>query len=178
MCAPSRSPPIGPAQGAPSASAAFFPDEFGLPLLVENWCVPEYASLPVTGTLAMTVDTDHRGTFRYDRSSRRVVLADWTREKSAAAAEATTGYAHRVLAANPGCLPVSPNYARTTTAHPVGGLRHRTVHGPRRPGPGGNKGLYVMDGSLLPGNVGGANPSLTIAAMAERAVAGIIAAGG
>lgn len=169
--------PIGPAQGAPSASAAFFPDEFGLPLLVENWCVPEYASLPVTGTLAMTVDTDHRGTFRYDRSSRRVVLADWTREKSAAAAEATTGYAHRVLAANPGCLPVSPNYARTTTAHPVGGCvigRSTDLEGRVR----GNKGLYVMDGSLLPGNVGGANPSLTIAAMAERAVAGIIAAGG
>ncbi|NOE51273.1 GMC oxidoreductase, partial [Vibrio cholerae] len=35
-------------------------------------------------------------------------------------------------------------------------------------------GLYVMDGSLLPGNTGGANPSLTIAALAERNIERII----
>jgi cholesterol oxidase len=41
----------------------------------------------------------------------------------------------------------------------------------------GYRGLYVLDGSLLPGNVGGANPSLTIAALAERAMDDIVATG-
>ncbi|MEE1930108.1 GMC oxidoreductase [Streptomyces sp. TRM 70351] len=42
----------------------------------------------------------------------------------------------------------------------------------------GHRGLYVMDGSLLPGSAGGANPSLTITALAERALSRIVAAGG
>jgi len=36
----------------------------------------------------------------------------------------------------------------------------------------------VLDGSLIPGTVGGANPSLSITALAERSIAAIIAAGG
>ncbi|MGK5629308.1 GMC oxidoreductase [Streptomyces sp. URMC 123] len=169
--------PIGPVQGAPCASTAFFPTEFELPLRVENWLLSGYASLPATATFAMTVDTDHRGTFRYDPSSRRVVLADWTREKSAAAARSTLAFSARVIAANPGSLPITLNNPYTFTGHPVGGCvlgRSTDLEGRVR----GCRGLYVVDGSLLPGNVGGANPSLTIAAIAERALSGIIAAGG
>ncbi|MGK5732114.1 GMC oxidoreductase [Streptomyces sp. URMC 124] len=169
--------PIGPVQGAPCASTAFLPTGFGLPLRVENWVLSGSASLPATATFALTVDTDHRGTFRYDPASRRVVLADWTREKSAAAARATLAFSTRVIEANPGSLPVTVNNLYPFTGHPVGGCvigRSTDLYGRVK----GCKGLYVMDGSLLPGNVGGANPSLTIAAIAERAVAGIIAAGG
>ncbi|MFG2178576.1 GMC oxidoreductase [Streptomyces abikoensis] len=169
--------PIGPAQGSPCASTAFLPTGFGLPIRVENWVLPGFASLPATATFAMTVDTDHRGSFRYDPSSRRVVLADWTREKSAAAARAVLAFSARVVEANPGTLPVTVNTLHPFTGHPVGGCvigRSTDLEGRVK----GCAGLYVVDGSLLPGNVGGANPSLTIAAIAERALAGIVAAGG
>ena len=61
---------------------------------------------------------------------------------------------------------------RVITVHPLGGAPMG-----RHPGEGlcdqygevyGHPGLYVMDGALLPGPVG-ANPSLTIAAVADRA---------
>jgi cholesterol oxidase len=63
---------------------------------------------------------------------------------------------------------------RTTTVHPLGGCgmgrswREGVVddHGEVF----GHRGLFVCDGSILPGAVG-ANPSLTIAAVAERCTA-------
>jgi cholesterol oxidase len=69
-------------------------------------------------------------------------------------------------------------YARLVTVHPLGGCPMG-----RNPQEGvvdahgrvfGTDGLYVADGSIMPGPVG-ANPSLTIAAMAERIAAGILA---
>ncbi|RLV10358.1 oxidoreductase [Streptomyces griseocarneus] len=167
----------GGPQGAPSASAAFLPTGFAQPLLVENWYLAGRHARPETVTLTITVDTDNRGTFRYDRATGRVRLADWTPEKSAPAARATQEYGARVVEANPGTRIVSPYNARPFTAHPVGGCglgRVTDLEGRVR----GCPGLYVLDGSLLPGNVGGANPSLTITAVAERAMAHIIGNGG
>ena len=34
----------------------------------------------------------------------------------------------------------------------------------------GQEGLYVFDGALIPGTTAGCNPSMTIAAVAERAM--------
>jgi cholesterol oxidase len=62
-------------------------------------------------------------------------------------------------------------FARLVSAHPLGGCAMA-----RRPEDGvvdpfgrvfGSEGLYVADGSILPGPVG-VNPSMTIAALAER----------
>jgi cholesterol oxidase len=69
--------------------------------------------------------------------------------------------------------------ARLVTVHPLGGCpmgtnaREGVVDS--RGNVFGADGLYVADGSIMPGPVG-ANPSLTIAAMAERIAAGIAAA--
>jgi len=82
----------------------------------------------------------------------------------------------RLNAANPGSFNAfnseDPGYKAgggpALTAHPVGGMPmgiatdfSGRVHG--------HKGLYVVDGSVVPGgNVGGVNPAFTIAALAER----------
>ena len=53
------------------------------------------------------------------------------------------------------------------TAHPLGGAeigKATDLYGRVQ----GYKGMYVMDAWPFPGNVGGANPSLTVAALAER----------
>jgi cholesterol oxidase len=66
---------------------------------------------------------------------------------------------------------------RVITVHPLGGVPMG-----RHPGEGvvdawgevfGHPGLYVADGSVMPGTVG-PNPSLTIAALADRFADGII----
>ncbi|WP_171165486.1 GMC oxidoreductase [Streptomyces sp. I05A-00742] len=173
-----RSQPLvrhGAVQGAPCASGVLVPSGFGLPLRAESWVLPGFHGLPAVVTLSMTVDTDHRGAFRSDPRTGRVRLTGW-RGKSAAAARAAVELDRRVGAANPGTLPLTvriPAY----TSHPVGGCavgRTTDLEGRVR----GVPGLYVVDGSLLPGSVGGANPSLTITALAERALARIVANSG
>jgi cholesterol oxidase len=70
-------------------------------------------------------------------------------------------------------------FARLITVHPLGGCpmgatpREGVVDSLGRVF--GADGLYVADGAIMPGPVG-ANPSLTIAAMAERIAARIVAA--
>jgi cholesterol oxidase len=64
-------------------------------------------------------------------------------------------------------------YAPNSTAHPLGGAIVGTVcdqHGRVRHHPG----LYVVDGAFIPGSSGAVNPSLTIAALAERNVEHLI----
>lgn len=69
---------------------------------------------------------------------------------------------------------VEPNPVdASATAHPLGGVPlNRATDDvgrlPRYPG------LYVVDGALLPGTAGCANPALTIAALAERNIQRII----
>ncbi|MEU6160202.1 GMC oxidoreductase [Streptomyces sp. NPDC047130] len=62
----------------------------------------------------------------------------------------------------------------TTTYHPLGGATIGTVCDPY----GrvlGQRGLYVNDGALIPGSTGAANPSMTIAALAERNMDAVVA---
>jgi len=89
---------------------------------------------------------------------------------------------NRLNAANPGSFNAfnseDPGYKAggnpALTAHPVGGMPmgkacdfSGRVHG--------HKGLYIVDGSFVPGgNVGGVNPAFTIAALAERTMDTVI----
>ncbi|MCF8587541.1 GMC oxidoreductase [Gordonia liuliyuniae] len=76
--------------------------------------------------------------------------------------------------AGKGSVLTDSNRMLNTTWHPLGGAAmgavcdlEGRVHG--------QKGLYVIDGALIPGTAGACNPSMTIAAVAERALDRIVA---
>ncbi|MFG2288223.1 GMC oxidoreductase [Streptomyces sp. NPDC048595] len=168
---------VGPSQGAPCAATYFFARAYEQPARVESWQWLGAHGAPLLFTLLLTVDHDHRGRFVLDRSGGEVRLADWSPGNQAPSARTLAQYQADVLSANPGPAGLALDYPFPFTAHPLGGcavgectdLEGRVE---------GEPGLYVLDGSLIPGNVGGANPSLMITALAERAMAGIVAAGG
>ncbi|NEA27106.1 GMC oxidoreductase [Actinomadura bangladeshensis] len=76
--------------------------------------------------------------------------------------------------AGPGSLLLDTNAVVPSTWHPLGGasmgivcdLAGRVL---------GHRGLYVLDGALMPGTTAACNPSMTIAAVAERAADELVA---
>ncbi|MCP2195057.1 cholesterol oxidase [Williamsia deligens] len=117
-----------------------------------------------------------RGTFRYDRAGRNVVL-DWPAGGNREV-EAHSLRIGRRLAEWSG-LPVTDVLYEPDLfwAHMCGGAavgQATDAYGRVK----GYRNLYVADGSLLPGSSAASNPSLTITALAERNMAQIIAAGG
>jgi cholesterol oxidase len=74
----------------------------------------------------------------------------------------------------PGSAPLDTTAVYPSTWHPLGGASMGTVcdlAGRVQ----GHRGLYVLDGALMPGNTAACNPSMTIAAVAERATDELIA---
>lgn len=130
------------------------------------------ASLPPLGINSRTtmlvgfgVSAD-RGRFRYDAATDSVSL-HWPLGGDAASHRAiqrrVTGVAKGL-----GVL-TDTNALVNSTWHPLGGAPMGTVcdlEGRVR----GQRGLYVLDGALIPGTTGACNPSMTIAAVAERAM--------
>jgi cholesterol oxidase len=84
---------------------------------------------------------------------------------------------HRIkegMVPDPANSPVSTNNDAAISGHPLGGAvmgRACDPYGRVY----GNPGLYVVDGALIPGSTACTNPSLTIAALAERCLDKIIA---
>lgn len=163
-------------QAAPCASRIV--DESGLPLSMESW----YAAginrdLGVLASLGMTMDPT-RGSFTWDPGAGRAMLR-WPAGGGLASADALRAVQNRMAAAGgtmPGLTPMALDVDVSFTAHPLGGA----VLGNATDGYGrvhGHPGLYVVDGALIPGSTGTANPSLTITALAERNLAAVIASG-
>lgn len=125
--------------------------------------------------LAITKNPE-RGTFRYDRATDKLVL-DWTRAQNQPAVNATKDLFDEINRKNLTtyrCDLFGDNKAFSDdfTYHPLGGCvlgRATDEFGRIR----GQRNLYVTDGSLIPGSVG-ANPFVTITALAERNLARIV----
>ena len=128
--------------------------------------------------LLLALQTE-RGHFSYDAGTNRVELM-WPAGGNETAVRAAMDFAERMNAANdsylgtPEGFPISfPGLLKDHTYHPLGGMVidkacdvYGRVHGYSR--------MYVMDGSLLPGSCATANPSWTIAALAERNIQRIL----
>ncbi|WP_433673254.1 GMC oxidoreductase [Nocardia sp. CA-136227] len=161
-------------QGTPSASRIL--DERGAPVSLESWFIPGTTPFDtgLLGSLGMVLD-DTRGRFVYADDGRVDLL--WPVDGAA-------GYLARAREVNDSmtchCEPIArPDLEANAsiTAHPLGGAvigRATDEYGRVR----GYRNLYVMDGAAVPGSTGTVNPSLTIAALAERNIEKIIGAGG
>jgi cholesterol oxidase len=181
-------PPTNPGQGGPASGLIeHFDNPLG-PISLINfplWNAPEGILL----SLAMGIPKD-TGSFNYDAATDSVKLtwpADSVGNKQLLKNieftykrldQRNTTFLKKpqtevTLGSHSRRNKITSQVSTTITAHPLGGallgkvcdLYGRVF---------GYQGLYVVDGALIPGSTGCANPSLTIAAIAERCMDRII----
>ena len=116
--------------------------------------------------------SDARGTWTYDALTDGITL-DWQREADALIHQKILERMGNIAQAGLPSTLLDTNAVVPSTWHPLGGACMETtcdldgrVHD--------NPGLYVLDGALIPGSTAACNPSMTIAAVAERAIDNII----
>lgn len=116
--------------------------------------------------------SDGRGHFRYDAARDQAVL-HWPADGDSVIQNGHIDPTVRRIAGT-GSILTDTNALFPSTWHPLGGANMGAVcdldgrvHG--------QPGLYVLDGALMPGNTAACNPSMTIAAVAERAMDNIVA---
>lgn len=115
--------------------------------------------------------SDGRGRFVYDGARDDAVL-HWPSDGDSVIQDNHIGPAVQRIAGPDGML-LDTNALFPSTWHPLGGasmgsvcdLDGRVL---------GQRGLYVLDGALMPGNTAACNPSMTIAAVAERALDNLV----
>lgn len=134
------------------------------------------ASLPPLPDLRTTMLVGYgvsrgRGRFVYDSGQDDAVL-HWPGDGDSALAKHIDERVARI--AGSGAVRLNTTSLVPNTWHPLGGASmgevcdlEGRVHGQR--------GLYVLDGALMPGNCAACNPSMTIAAVAERAMDHLLA---
>ncbi|MGN2640821.1 GMC oxidoreductase [Nocardia takedensis] len=116
--------------------------------------------------------SEGRGHFVYDSAIDDAVLR-WPHEGDHVIQNNHIGPSVNAIAGSGSTL-VDTNALFPSTWHPLGGasmgsvcdLEGRVL---------GQRGLYVLDGALMPGNTAACNPSMTIAAVAERALDHLVA---
>lgn len=140
-----------------------------MPTGIETWCSMYLA----------VADNRRKAAFQYNASQNRLSL-DWTKEDSdqavkiAKAAFDPVNKKHKTIYRND-LFEKGETFSRNFCYHPLGGA----VLGRATDDFGrvlGHPGLYVTDGSLIPGILG-VNPFLTITALAERLMDDILGDG-
>lgn len=154
--------PVGGPQGGPACVAATDSHNSAYPVTFMH--SPANVPVDIQIQLAMSVPDDS-GEVIYDAASNRVSLR-WPDDSATPSAQARADSFTRLLTQTGGTS-LAGLGGKPTVWHPLGGA----VMGEACDHLGqlfGYKNLFVVDGSLLPGSAAAANPSLTIAANAER----------
>ncbi|GAA3212087.1 GMC oxidoreductase [Actinocorallia longicatena] len=134
------------------------------------------ASLPPLPDIGSTMMVGYgvskgRGRYTYDAAKDDVVL-NWTKGADDTLYRRINQRATRI--AGFGGLLTDTTAVYPSTWHPLGGASMGTVCD-LSGRVNGQRGLYVLDGALMPGTTAACNPSMTIAAVAERATDDIVA---
>lgn len=163
---------FGPAQGGPVVYGSLQWDDPSAAYTVIQASFPPFGFDGRSTTLVGYGVSSGRGEFVYDAAKDDAVLR-WPHEGDAGIQLSKIGPAVARIA-GPRSVLTDTNAIVPTTWHPLGGanigsvcdLEGRVL---------GQRGLYVLDGALLPGNAAACNPSMTIAAIAERALDKLVA---
>lgn len=145
----------------------------------ENYFLAEIAPLPMnmetwTTLYLMIARPDDPGSFHYDHATQSVKLS-WSKSNSEKLRETARRFVKIMNKHNGGTrshLLFKNGIGENICYHPLGGC----VLGKATDSIGrlkGHKGIYIVDGALVPGSIG-ANPFLTITALAEYCVENII----
>ncbi len=148
-----------------------------------NWSDPEHAHTVIQASIpSLSMDlhstvlvgygvSDGRGTIRYDAGRDQGVLS-WPHDGDGGIQWGHIDPTVRAIA-GPTAVVTDTNAVMPSTWHPLGGANMGVVcdiDGRVL----GQRGLYVLDGALMPGNTAACNPSMTIAAVAERALDNLV----
>lgn len=167
-----------------------FPTPQGGPVVFgsKDWSDPAtantviQASIPPVGIAGLDLDvrstimvgygvSRERGRFTYSSLADDAHLS-WRHEGDRDIQRGSIGPRVQAIAGSDTLL-LDTNAVVPSTWHPMGGMNMGEAcdHEGRVKG---QKGLYVLDGALLPGSAAACNPSMTIAAVAERALTRIV----
>lgn len=164
----------------PAEGVAHFDNPF-VPIMIEN--IPQPTNLIISGPDLKShfhvglAATTYRGKFTYNLDKDRLNL-DWSKNGLDESIAAASHWAEQINVVNPGTYVdnglIADKFANNLTYHPLGGCvigQSTDYYGRVLEYPN----LYVNDSTLIPGVAACANPAFTIAALAERNIAKIIA---
>ncbi|WP_018637003.1 GMC oxidoreductase [Parafrankia elaeagni] len=160
----------GTAQGGPACVGGRDP-QATIPYTVIHAGSP----VPTNGQKVMTVVglgiVNPVGTWAYDSAKDDAVLT-WPTGADAALQQQIAGKMQQLAQVGGGMM-IDTNAQAQSTWHPLGGVPMGSavdLYGRVAD----HRGLYVLDGSRIPGSTGACNPSMTIAALAEHSLATIV----
>ncbi|RLP54052.1 MAG: GMC family oxidoreductase [Ketobacter sp.] len=166
--------PIGTIQGGPASIAAWDLNNSIKPVgFMHSPSNARPGQPPTQMQLGMCV-SDQTGTLTYRQDSDSVFV-NWPLDANTVSQQARLEGLQKIAAQSGGQVLQNSDLGRPTMWHPLGGATMGQATDGETGELLGQSNLFVVDGALMPGSTAVANPSLTIAANAERIMENIIA---